>query len=311
MIRSRAVDEVWRAAALHPDLHDAFVLPRRRQHCLAFADVDADRLLDVDIGAGLDCLDHRQRMPVVGRRDEDDVEVLLREHLAVVAVGARGLFRRLARGDLGGGIGEHAGIDVTERDHLDGRDLQQPEQVAFAVPPRADQSDPLPRRGLREAVTRKGRQRQGGAGVFQKGAAIHEDQACITARPRWQSACTRELACDSDDAIGAHCHALRNRGNATGAHCDARRHPDNATGAHCHARRHSDNATGAHCHAPLRERWRDVHAAVWIGAAIDQVGAFCVPARHLLHHDRHTSAPTSLWSCCGRQPSSHGADPIR
>ena len=77
-------DQVRRAAALRADLHHALILARRGQHRLAFGHIHADRLLAVDIAAGLYRLDHRQRMPVVGRRDQDDVQVLLAQHLAVV-----------------------------------------------------------------------------------------------------------------------------------------------------------------------------------------------------------------------------------
>ena len=45
------LDEVRRAAALRADLHDALVLARRGEHRLALDDVDADRLLDIDIDA--------------------------------------------------------------------------------------------------------------------------------------------------------------------------------------------------------------------------------------------------------------------
>ena len=54
--------------------------------------IDADRLLAVDVGPGFAGGDHRQGVPVVGRADEDDVEVLLLEHLAVVAVEPRLFF---------------------------------------------------------------------------------------------------------------------------------------------------------------------------------------------------------------------------
>ncbi len=80
------LDQVRRAAALRADLHDPLVLAGRGQHGLALGHVDADRLLHVDVGARLDGRDHRQGVPVVGRGDQDDVEVLLLEHLAVVAV---------------------------------------------------------------------------------------------------------------------------------------------------------------------------------------------------------------------------------
>ncbi len=49
----------------------------------------------------------------------------------------------LASGDQLGGVGQHLLVDVAERDDLDRRDLDQPEQVALAVPASADQPDAL------------------------------------------------------------------------------------------------------------------------------------------------------------------------
>ena len=151
------LDQVRRAPALGADLHDPLCFARRGQHGLALDHVHADRLLDIDVGPGLDGGDHRQGVPVVGRGDQDDVEVLLLEHLAIVGVGARGLLRGLARGGHLGGIGEHLLVDVAERDDLDRSDLDEPEQVALAVPAGADQPDPLRLRGggPRDVVTRR------------------------------------------------------------------------------------------------------------------------------------------------------------
>ena len=61
--------EVRRAAPLRADLHGAVVLAGRVEHGFPLHHVDADRLLHVDIRAGLDRRDHRQGMPVVGRGD--------------------------------------------------------------------------------------------------------------------------------------------------------------------------------------------------------------------------------------------------
>ena len=137
-------DQVRRAAALHADLDDALVLARRRQHRLALADVDADRLLDVDVAAGLGRRDHRQRVPVIGRGDQRDVDVLLIEQLLIVLEGARALLRGLALDAHVGALVEQVRVGVAERDDLDvGRHLQQPEQVGLAVPAGADQRDAL------------------------------------------------------------------------------------------------------------------------------------------------------------------------
>ena len=78
------LDEVRRAAPLGADLDDPLVLAGGGDHGLTLDHVDADRLLHIDVGAGLDGGDHRQGVPVVGRGDQDDVQVFLRQHLAVV-----------------------------------------------------------------------------------------------------------------------------------------------------------------------------------------------------------------------------------
>ena len=134
--------EVRRAAPLRADLHHPLVLACRGQDGLTLGDVHADWLLQVQIGTRLHRLDRGQRVPVVRRRDEDEVEVPLREHRAVVAVGARRLLRRLPRGDLRGCVGQQLLVDIAERHDFDRRHLDQAEQVALAVPAGSDQPDP-------------------------------------------------------------------------------------------------------------------------------------------------------------------------
>jgi hypothetical protein len=126
------------AAPLGADLDHALVRARGGEHRLALADVDADRLLHVDVRTRLDCGDHRQRMPMVGGGDEDHVEVLLREHQPVILVAARLLLRFLPAGDQLDGILEHAAVDIAQRDHLHRRHLDKAQQIAFAVPAAAD-----------------------------------------------------------------------------------------------------------------------------------------------------------------------------
>src|SRR4030095_10366376 len=101
-----SLDEMWCAAALRADLHDALVLARRGEHRLAFDDIDADRLLAVNNRTRFAGSDHVQGVPMIGRADERDIEVLLPEHLAVVAVDARFLFGKLSRPDHVGALRE-------------------------------------------------------------------------------------------------------------------------------------------------------------------------------------------------------------
>ena len=80
--------QMGRGPALQADLDDAVVLACRGQHGLAFQDVDADRLLAVDVDAGPAGGDHGERVPVVGRRDQHEVQLLLLQHFPVVEVRA-------------------------------------------------------------------------------------------------------------------------------------------------------------------------------------------------------------------------------
>ena len=69
------------AAALRAGLADPLVLAGGLDDAAAFADVVADRLLDVHVLAGLHGPDRHQRVPVVRRGDADDIDALVVEHL--------------------------------------------------------------------------------------------------------------------------------------------------------------------------------------------------------------------------------------
>ena len=134
--------QVRRAAPLRADLHHPFVLACGGQHRLAFDHVHGNRLLAIDMRAGLDGGDHGERVPVIRRADQDDIEILLREHRAIVAEGTRLLMRRLPHGHQFRGLRKHSLVHVAERDHLHGRNLYQAQQVRFPVPSAADHTDP-------------------------------------------------------------------------------------------------------------------------------------------------------------------------
>ena len=78
-----------RAPALRADLHHAVVFTRRGEHRLALPHIRADGLLAIHIRARFDRGNRLQRVPMIGCPDEDNVQVFLLEHLAVVAIGAR------------------------------------------------------------------------------------------------------------------------------------------------------------------------------------------------------------------------------
>jgi hypothetical protein len=141
------LDQVGRALPLGADLDHPAQPPGRRQDRLPLEHVHADRLLQVDVGAGLHRRDGVERVPVVGRAHEHDVELVSGEHLPVVAVGAgrrcRGRLPLLRDRDR---FREVVAIGIGDRHDLDRRDLHEPPEVALAVPARPDQPHP-PRLG--------------------------------------------------------------------------------------------------------------------------------------------------------------------
>ena len=132
-----------------------------------------DRLLHPNIGAGLHGRNHRQRVPVVGRGHQADVQVLLLQHLAVIAEQPGSLLRCLPGGHHLRRLRQHLLVHVAHRNHLDGRHLDQAEQIALAVPPRTDNADTL-RFLVRQLFGHSpGGQTQAGSPGTQEFAAIH------------------------------------------------------------------------------------------------------------------------------------------
>src|SRR5262245_63355452 len=78
---------VWFGAMLHTGLDYALVAPRRLDHRAPFADRESQRLLDIDILARLAGEHSRDRVPVIGRGNQDSVEVLLFQQLPEILVG--------------------------------------------------------------------------------------------------------------------------------------------------------------------------------------------------------------------------------
>jgi hypothetical protein len=113
------------AAALCADLHDALVFAGCGEHGLTFDDVHADRFLAVDIRTCLDRGDHRQRVPMIRRGNEHDIQILFLQHLAVIAVDARFFLRHLPAGHQFCRLGDHPLIDIAQRYHFDRSDLDQ------------------------------------------------------------------------------------------------------------------------------------------------------------------------------------------
>ena len=80
---------------------------------------------------------------MIRRGDQDEIQILLLQHLAIIAVSARALLRSLPCGDHVGRVRKHLLIDVAERNDLDRGDLDEAEEIGFAVPACADQADPF------------------------------------------------------------------------------------------------------------------------------------------------------------------------
>ena len=100
-------------ALLHADLADAIVDARRFHDRRALFDLQRERLLDVDVLAGVERVDGHARVPVIGRGDEGGVDFLGLEQLAMVGeIWAR--VRRL----LLGGV-DFGAVDVADGDDID------------------------------------------------------------------------------------------------------------------------------------------------------------------------------------------------
>ena len=115
-------------------------------------------------------------MPVIGRIHQHNVEIFLVQHLPVVPVQPRLFPRFLANRHQVRGVTQHPAIDIAKRDNLDGRDLNQPEQIRFAVPSTADQAH-TPRLfcvKLHRRAGHRGRREAKGA-ALKKLATVHAD----------------------------------------------------------------------------------------------------------------------------------------
>ena len=127
------------AAALKADLDGAAMEPRRRHHRPPLDNIEADRLLHIDIGPRFAGGDHRQAVPVVGRADEDDLRRGIGEERAVVAKQRRRVAGGLPLGDKGRGGLAHRRIDITQPDDLHRRHLHEMEEVGLPIPTATDE----------------------------------------------------------------------------------------------------------------------------------------------------------------------------
>ena len=128
-----------RPAAIHrADLHDLPVPRRRFHHLSPFPHGVRRGLLDVDVLSGLQGPDGGERMPVIGRGDDDGVDVLVVHHAPQILDEA-GLERRhVGEARVVDALGRQVRVDVAERLDLDVREPREPTLERVALPPDAD-----------------------------------------------------------------------------------------------------------------------------------------------------------------------------
>ena len=101
------------AALLRSNLKDALRGRGDLADLLAFFDRESQRLLAVDVLAGLHRLDRDFGMPMIGRRDDHSFDVLTLQQFAIV-----GIEPRLAAGEFSVSLLRVSSIDVADRDKI-------------------------------------------------------------------------------------------------------------------------------------------------------------------------------------------------
>ncbi len=180
-------DQMRRAAALRADLHHPLMTPRGGHHRLPLHHIDTDRLLHIDIRPRLDGGDHRQRVPMVGRRHQYDVQIFFGQQLPIVSKGAGLFLGGLPRGDDFGRAGQHLLVDITQRHHFDRCHLDQSQQITLAIPTAADQSDSFGRLVPASSgnLRARGGPRQAASSELKKRPAIHGARFLSNRVSRW------------------------------------------------------------------------------------------------------------------------------
>ena len=139
-MNSRRLDDVLATAPLRTHLHDALVALGRLEHGAAFVNGLGQRLLDIDVLAGLAGEDGRQGVPVVGRGDEHHVHVLAVEDAAEV-LHRVGLLAALLLANLDA-LGDPRVVHVADDDAIDFGVEEEAFEVALAHAAAADEPEP-------------------------------------------------------------------------------------------------------------------------------------------------------------------------
>ena len=126
-------------ARLRAGLHDAVKLAGHLDDPATFPNVVGDRLLDIHILAGLHRPDGSERVPMVRRRKADDVNILVLQQLADVAIGFNLLAQVLVFLHLAVKDGL---VHVAKRNHPGAFDRAQAIDVAHAAPIESDHREP-------------------------------------------------------------------------------------------------------------------------------------------------------------------------
>lgn len=71
---------------MRADLHHPAVAPRRLDHSAAFVDRNRQRLLHVDVFAGVAGVDRLDRVPVIGGGDHDCIKIVPVDQAAEILV---------------------------------------------------------------------------------------------------------------------------------------------------------------------------------------------------------------------------------
>ncbi len=95
-------------ALLHPNLAHPFIDARGLDDGRPFFDCARQRLLDIDVFAGVKRVDGNARMPVIGSGDQDGVDPFIVEQLAVIAERSR------VRGLLAGAV-DMLAVNIADR----------------------------------------------------------------------------------------------------------------------------------------------------------------------------------------------------
>src|ERR1041385_56839 len=131
------VDSRPARAGLRAGLNDAVVFAGGFDELASFPDIVGNRFLDVDVFTGLHGPDRRQGLPMVRRRNRNDVDVFVLEQLPNVGIALDGEVVLLALVDL---AIENFGIDVAESDQSRALHFRHTRKVIFAAAIEANHS---------------------------------------------------------------------------------------------------------------------------------------------------------------------------